>query len=221
MTTQAPSKERVIKLLRQVVRPYLYDDGNEPLRKLQNEGIEGAIALLESSSLEPPPEQEPRSFSPWRVPDPPRVNVAEALRPFVELFEKSNERYRQRGGDLGQFRDTHPFREITAKELPLGVWRRAQAVLRASQPQFACPVCNQMLPSRDVVHDCPAPPPGAWRSDSVIPAYEWVWVGSTMGGGYSGPFYHETPKNLSDYANADCWCLVAQPPRPAATKGEG
>lgn len=60
--------------------------------------------------------------------------------------------------------------------------------------------------------------PSVWRSDPVIPAYEWVWVGSAYSSGYSGPFYHETTKKLSDYANADCWCLVAQPARPAATK---
>lgn len=66
--------------------------------------------------------------------------------------------------------------------------------------------------------NCTTQPPSVWRSDPVIPAYEWVWVGSAYSSGYSGPFYHETPKKLSDYANADCWCLVAQPPRPTATK---
>lgn len=97
------------------------------------EGVHAEALKLVESTPEPPPEQEPKSFAPWRVPDPPRTDVAEALRPFVDLFEKSNERYRQRGGDPDQFKDTHPFREITAKELPLGVWRRAQAALRASQ----------------------------------------------------------------------------------------
>lgn len=64
----------------------------------------------------------------------PRPDVIEALRPFVELYEKVDERYRKRGGNPDVFKDTHPFSDIPAGDLPMGVWRRAQAAFRASQP---------------------------------------------------------------------------------------
>lgn len=59
-------------------------------------------------------------------------------------------------------------------------------------------------------------PPGdsQWRTDPVIPPFEWVWVGSTIDSGYSGPFYHEAPKKLSDYSSANCWSIVANPSPP-------
>lgn len=63
---QPSSKERIARLLHNVVRPYLYDDGNLPLRKLQAEAIAGAISILEAPSRDPlidraavPPNESP------------------------------------------------------------------------------------------------------------------------------------------------------------------
>lgn len=53
----------------------------------------------------------------------------EALKPFVDLADARDGRYRERGGKPESFPDTHPAYDIEATELALGAWRRARAAL--------------------------------------------------------------------------------------------
>jgi hypothetical protein len=68
----------------------------------------------------------------------------EALKPFVELFAKREAIYRKRGGYPESFPDEHPSFDIDARELPLGIWRKAQAAYNGPALSKAdlCAVCE-------------------------------------------------------------------------------
>ena len=57
----------------------------------------------------------------------------EALKPFVELADDRDGRYRKHGDNPDDFPDDNPSYVIKADELRLGVWRAARAA-RAPKP---------------------------------------------------------------------------------------
>lgn len=58
------------------------------------------------------------------------AEVRAAIGPFVRLHKKQDEIYRRRGGNPDAFPDTHPAYDISARELPVGVWRRLGALAK-------------------------------------------------------------------------------------------
>jgi hypothetical protein len=67
----------------------------------------------------------------------------EALEPFVALSDKRDEHYRKRGGVTARFPDKHPAYDITAEQLPLGVWRAARAALSAARSVLDSPEAGE------------------------------------------------------------------------------
>jgi hypothetical protein len=67
----------------------------------------------------------------------------EALAPFVALSDKRDEHYRKRGGVTARFPDKHPAYDITAEQLPLGVWRAARAALSAARSVLDSPEAGE------------------------------------------------------------------------------
>ena len=49
--------------------------------------------------------------------------VGSVLEPFTSKMERVEAAYRRRGGNPDTFGDKHPSFDVTAEELPLGVWR--------------------------------------------------------------------------------------------------
>lgn len=56
-------------------------------------------------------------------------DLVKACEPFKALADKREAAYRRRGGVSDNFPDTHPAFDISAKELPMGVWRNLRSAL--------------------------------------------------------------------------------------------
>ena len=58
------------------------------------------------------------------------AEVRAAIGPFVRLHKKRDEIYRKRGGNQDIFPDTHPAYDISARDMPVGVWRGIAALAK-------------------------------------------------------------------------------------------
>ena len=74
-----------------------------------------------------------RLWRAWPAPAQAGADLREALKPFVDHFEKEEARYIKIGGDPSFFGDDHPSFAISEDTFSMGVWRQARAAL-ASQP---------------------------------------------------------------------------------------